>query len=586
MPSICLCMIVKDEAAVIRRCLHSVHGLIDRWVICDTGSTDGTPELVRASLEEIPGDLHKRPWADFGHNRTELMGFARGKADYLLLIDADMTVSYDNSRLQDLGADSYMLRHTEDPEYWIKRLVRGDRRWWYVGATHEHIATDPPERVENLDAIVIHHHADSGTRREKFERDHRLLSEELARDPSNARTVFYLAQTLRDLGRVKEPIDLYRRRAAMGGWPEEVFYSLYQVGVLTDRAGRRDQAMIALFDAWNYRPQRIEPLYELARMFREGRVYHAAHLVSQRGIETPVPEDTLFLHRWMYEWGLLFEYSIAAYWVGQPSVALEACNRLLEMPQLPDSYREHTKANRTHCVRALDRILIVNTTATHGRSVGLRRSSSSPTPTPGGLEADRQLVLTAPILARMRQVEGWLTEEEAGLLIAVADQVLRAFPPTHALVEVGSYCGRSTVVLASAVAAIAPRARVHAIDPHEGEVGGVDVGIETTPLTFERFLENLAQAGVSTYVVPVRRRSYEVDWINPIALLLIDGLHDYENCARDFRHFEPWLARGGCVAFHDYQSRPGVTAFVDELERSDAYDRVKRAGTMVVLRRR
>ena len=579
-------MIVKDEAAVIRRCLHSVHGLIDRWVICDTGSTDGTPELVRASLEEIPGDLHERPWADFGQNRTELMGFARGKADYLLLIDADMTVSYDKSRLQALGADSYMLRHTEDPEYWIKRLVRGDRRWWYVGATHEYIATDPPERVENLDAIVIHHHADSGTRREKFERDHRLLSEELARDPSNARTVFYLAQTLRDLGRVEEPIDLYRRRAAMGGWPEEVFYSLYQVGVLTHRAGQRDQAMIALFDAWNYRPQRIEPLYELAWMFRERRLYHAAHLVSQRGIGTPVPEDTLFLHRWMYQWGLLFEYSIAAYWVGQPRAALEACNRLLEMPQLPDSYREQTKTNRTHCVRALDKILIGNTTATHGRSVGLRRWSSSPTAPPGGLQAARQLVLTAPILARMHQVEGWLTDEEADLLIAVADHVLRTFPPTHALVEVGSYCGRSTVVLASAVAAVAPRARVHAIDPHEGEVGGVDVGVESTPPTFERFLENLARAGVSTYVVPVRGRSYEVGWNDPIALLLIDGLHDDENCARDFRHFEPWLAPGGCVAFHDYESWPGVTAFVDALERSDAYDWVKRAGSMVVLRRR
>jgi glycosyltransferase involved in cell wall biosynthesis len=106
-PSICLCMIVKDEAGVIERCLRSVLGLIDRWVICDTGSTDGTQELVRSSLEEIDGDLHQRPWVDFGHNRTEVMELARGTADYLLLLDADMTVTYDEAGLHDLAADSY-----------------------------------------------------------------------------------------------------------------------------------------------------------------------------------------------------------------------------------------------------------------------------------------------------------------------------------------------------------------------------------------------------------------------------------------------------------------------------------------------
>ena len=352
-PSICLCMIVKDEAGVIERCLESVRGVIDYWVICDTGSTDGTQDLVRRALDGIPGELHQQPWVDFGHNRSELMALARSKADYLLLLDADMTVSYDRTRLHSLNADSYMLRHDEDPEYWIKRLVRGDRRWWYVGATHEYIATDGTDRVRSLRAIVVHHHADGGTRAEKLERDLRLLSEELAREPDNARTVFYLAQTMSGLGRLEEAIELYRRRAGMGAWPEEVFYSFYQVGLLTDRLGQRDQAIVALFEAWNSRPQRAEPLYVLSSMFRDRRQYHTAHLLGERGIRTPIPADALFLHRWMYEWGLLFEYSIAAYWVGQPDAALRACDRLLAMPQLPDTYREQTEANRTYCVRAV-----------------------------------------------------------------------------------------------------------------------------------------------------------------------------------------------------------------------------------------
>ena len=91
--TIALAMIVRDEAEVIGRCIESVRERIDYWVICDTGSTDATREIVRDALAGVPGELHQRKWVDFGHNRTELLRLARGKADYLLLLDADMTVS-------------------------------------------------------------------------------------------------------------------------------------------------------------------------------------------------------------------------------------------------------------------------------------------------------------------------------------------------------------------------------------------------------------------------------------------------------------------------------------------------------------
>lgn len=58
-------MIVRNEAAVVRRCLASVKHLIDYWVIIDTGSDDGTQQIIREFLQEIPGELHERPWIDF-----------------------------------------------------------------------------------------------------------------------------------------------------------------------------------------------------------------------------------------------------------------------------------------------------------------------------------------------------------------------------------------------------------------------------------------------------------------------------------------------------------------------------------------
>ncbi len=233
-----------------------------------------------------------------------------------------------------------------------------------MGATHEYITTDGTDRTEKLDGIVIHHHADGGTRPEKFQRDLALLSGELERNPHDARSVFYLAQTHRDLDRLEEAIELYRRRASMGGWAEEVFYSQYQVGVLSERVGDHAGAVACLLEAWELRPSRAEPLYELAWMFRARGLHHPAHMIAARGIGIPVPDDTLFVHRWVYEWGLLFEYSIAAYWTGRHKAALDACDRLLAMSSLPAAYRQQTKANRAYCVSALgaDATGRVNTT--------------------------------------------------------------------------------------------------------------------------------------------------------------------------------------------------------------------------------
>lgn len=359
MSSVCLCMIVRDESAVIERLLNSVRGTIDTWVICDTGSSDGTQGLIRRTLADVPGTLHETVWRDFGHNRTELMRLAAGKADYLLLLDADMVLVKRGELPSKLTADSYFLKSAGEQEYWRKLLVKGDRRWSYFGATHEYIALDErpdsQELSERLDSLLIEHQADGGARADKFERDLRLLEADLRRDETNARSVFYLAQTYRDMGKRELAIRFYERRAAMGGWDEEVFYSLYQSGMLRGDLGDWASAMATLVRAFEYRPARIEPLYELSSRLRLRGEYETAHLFAARGLGRPLPPDILFLHPWVYQWGMLFEYSVTAYWVGETTSALRACNRLLTIRELPDVYREQTLANRRFCEQRLER---------------------------------------------------------------------------------------------------------------------------------------------------------------------------------------------------------------------------------------
>jgi hypothetical protein len=194
------------------------------------------------------------------------------------------------------------------------------------------------------------------------------------------------------------------------------------------------------------------------------------------------------------------------------------------------------------------------------------------------------LLLTRPILSRMRLVEGWLDEDEADLLIAAAARALQEVPKARAVVEVGSYCGRATVVLASVVRAIGPSTKVWSIDPHDGRSGEAD-RIISVPPSFDKLRRNLTDAGVADFVEIVRALAPDTHWKEPIALLLIDGLHDYASVARDFHHFESWLAKGAFVAFHDYATYyPGVLAFVDELRGSGQFEMAGLVGSMIVLK--
>lgn len=196
------------------------------------------------------------------------------------------------------------------------------------------------------------------------------------------------------------------------------------------------------------------------------------------------------------------------------------------------------------------------------------------------------LRLTIPVLERMRSIEGWLEDAEADLLLAAASRAI-ATVQNGAVVEIGSYCGRSTVVLGAALSASEnPNGvKIYAIDPHDGIVGALGQGVQRMPPTREKFLRNIANAGITHLVEPITRRSFEVEWDKPICFLFIDGLHDYFNVARDFYHFERWIAPKGFVAFHDYADYyPGVKTFVDELLACGGYEKIHQALSMIVVR--
>jgi tetratricopeptide (TPR) repeat protein len=344
-PRVALAMIVRNEAAVIARCLASARPFIDAWVICDTGSTDDTPARVQAALAGIPGRLLHRPWVNFGHNRTELLALARDAADYLLLLDADMTVAGDPGALTALTADAYDVT-VEDGglTYRLPCLVRADRPWRYEGVTHEALVVPPTATWGYCAGLRIRHHADGGMRADKLTRDRALLEAAVAARPDDARSVFYLAQTYRDLGDRAQAVALYRRRVALGGWAEEQFYAQYQVGVLLAPTAW-PAAVEALLTAWNLRPTRAEPWHALAVGWRQRQQWALAYWAASTGTAISEPADRLFVETAVYRWGLPFERSLAAYYTGRHAEARALYARLAADPALPEPWRSAVAAN-------------------------------------------------------------------------------------------------------------------------------------------------------------------------------------------------------------------------------------------------
>lgn len=361
MATICLNMIVKNEAPVIRRCLDSVKELVDHWVIVDTGSTDETREIVRSALAGIPGELHERPWQDFGHNRSEALALARDKADYSLIIDADeILIRAPGFRLPELVADAYMTVHQageSGTSFYLTQLVKNSLPWRYVGVLHEVIACDEKHTDEKLDGLVCKGFFDSGRNADpkaKYESDARVLTAALEKESDNARYVFYLAQSYRDSGQLDRALETYARRADMAGWDEEVWYSLFQIAVLLERKGGPfAPALEAYLRAFQQRPTRAEPLCELARHFRQANQHATAHIFASRAAALPRPNDILFLDHTVYDWRALDELAVSAFYVGQHKQALAAADRLLSEGKLPESERARVDANREFSRNAL-----------------------------------------------------------------------------------------------------------------------------------------------------------------------------------------------------------------------------------------
>jgi glycosyltransferase involved in cell wall biosynthesis len=360
MATLAAAMIVKNEEHVLPRCLESLRGKVNGIVVVDTGSTDATMKQFDRAYEFAPVHKYERPWVNFGHNRTELIELAKQEAyDYLLLIDADMTIRGEVGRLDAHGYE--VLVEHGNIRYRKPHIVSTRHNWRYVGVTHEYLTGDLPI-AESHFGLIITEHSDSWRNKSgrKYAEDVKLLEEQITKTPLCSRTIFYLARSYDDWsqcdegdthqrhGRRQIALNLYKRRSQMGGFQEEVFYSHLRAGILKEDLGE-------LLKARALEPRRWEPIHAACQILNRSRCYDVSYWLSSEALLSGHRGHGLFFDTAVHLYLLRFEHAISAFWLGNHREA-QKTNELVLRFRLPPNFREATQRNLDFCREAIGNI--------------------------------------------------------------------------------------------------------------------------------------------------------------------------------------------------------------------------------------
>ncbi len=258
MPRISLCMIVRDEAQNLERCLRSVAGVVDETCVLDTGSTDGTAELAA----RLGARVGRAEWtADFAAARNASVALASG--DWVLVLDADEELDLSAHGSEELRARLLAfarasqgragrlrirnrLEGGEMSEADIVRFFARDPLGCYEGRIHEQwtVAGSIPPRADT-DVAVLHHGYAGETveRRGKLARNLELLAAELEAHPADGYGWYQYGRTLSAAGEHAHALEALEQALNLSCDADEWAVHAVELGALALRAlGHVEQA--------------------------------------------------------------------------------------------------------------------------------------------------------------------------------------------------------------------------------------------------------------------------------------------------------------------------------------------------------
>ena len=279
-PTICLNMIVKDESHIIENTLKMLCSklLFDYWVICDTGSSDNTREIITRIFKEknIPGELHCDEWVDFAHNRTLALERAFNKTDLLLVFDADDEIHGSIVIPNQILFDEYHLKFgapKSSMNYTRTQIINNRKRFKYFSVLHEFISCQEatPARTSILEGDYYLISGRTGSRNKdpnKYLKDATILAVAHAAAVANGdnlykRYAFYCANSYRDCGRFEDAIKWYKITLSQDNWCQEKYVSCLYIYECYEALKQPEHGFYYLTKSFNYDNERVECLYPL-----------------------------------------------------------------------------------------------------------------------------------------------------------------------------------------------------------------------------------------------------------------------------------------------------------------------------------
>ena len=329
-----LSMIVKNESHVITRLLNSVYSIIDYWVIADTGSTDGTQEIIKKFFEEknIPGQLLQIEWKDdFSYARNFTLNEVEKHVDFGFWIDADEELiiqsNFNKQALLSEDADSISLKTVYgNVDYTRKNIWKTGFGYQWNGPIHE-LLSSPNEKngiMGNGLCVIVRPEGSSwGNIKEKYLAHAKILEKYVTEVNPDPRWIFYTGQSYRDASEYEKSIEWYSKRANIQeGFFEEIFISKYMVALLSEATGKSKQECTNLYqDAHKQDPLRGESIKALIKMYHRLQDWENAYVFSLYGLrynlKNPYPHRILFLDKILYDFEMLELHSLSCFYTNR-----------------------------------------------------------------------------------------------------------------------------------------------------------------------------------------------------------------------------------------------------------------------------
>lgn len=338
-PTICICMIVKNEEKRLPACLESLKGFYDKLVIVDTGSTDRTMEIA----EEYGADLYEHEWHDFSDARNVSFSYADPDCEWTGIIDADEELEpvdffriYNAMMTPDIGSIIIQVLH-DRPSGWsmqpMERFIRTGTGH-YVGLKHNQLVTDNKRLY--IPARLYHYGYNLPPKeaKAKYERDIKLLDMELAEDPDNVYTLRNYIMSYMSMGKYEEVIvaaeALLAREGELKFTELSLQITLINLGRSYGAVGKTEKSIATLTRLANEFPGNIDAMFYLAQIlfsnddFAGAVGYYEEYIKALSLAKNGLTLQYTIIESWGLAWQAYNNMSICYAAIDKTAQALEA----------------------------------------------------------------------------------------------------------------------------------------------------------------------------------------------------------------------------------------------------------------------